>query len=239
MLISNQQVIQGWSQITPQEIDEFGDSGDFFRQHLLNPALLELLGDVKGKTILDAGCGTGYLSRMLAARGAKMTGVEPAESMFNYAVFKEKENPLGIIYLQEDLSEYHSKEKFDVVVSNMVLMDIPDYETAMRNCINVIKPSGTFIFSISHPCFEDIGDEWEKHQQVFVKEYLQEYEVERYHAYSFHRPLSTYINLLVESDCEIVKMVEPKLDEAAALENPKGRREVHVPSFVIIHAMRK
>lgn len=239
MSISNQTIIQGWSQITPQEIDEFGDTGDFFRQHLLNPELLELLGDVKDKAILDAGCGTGYLSRILARKGAKMTGVEPAESMFLHAVSKEKEAPLGITYLQEDLSEFHSKEKFDIVVSNMVFMDIPDYEKAIQNCINSLKSGGSFIFSISHPCFEDVGDEWEEHKRVAVKEYLSDYEVKRHHAYSFHRPLSTYINLIVESGCEIVKIIEPKLDEAVALENSRGQRDVHVPSFVIIHAVRK
>jgi 2-polyprenyl-3-methyl-5-hydroxy-6-metoxy-1,4-benzoquinol methylase len=239
MKISNLSVIQGWSQITDQEIDTFGDNGDFFRQHLLNPALLELLGDVNGKTVLDAGCGTGYLSRMLAMKGAKMTGLEPAESMSRFAVSKEKATPLGITYLQEDLSEFHSEGKFDSVVSNMVFMDIPTYETAIKNCINALKSHGSFIFSISHPCFEDVGDEWEKSKQVTVREYLKEYEVERHHAYSFHRPLSTYINLVVESGCEIVKMIEPKLDEAAAQENPRGLREIHIPSFVIIHAVKK
>lgn len=239
MKITNQVVIQGWSQITDKEIDAFGDNGDFFRQHLLNPALLELLGDVNGKKILDAGCGTGYLSRMLARKGARMVGVEPAESVFEFAVSKEKEAPLGITYLQEDLSEFHSEEKFDSVISNMVFMDIPSYEKAMRNCINTLKPHGSFIFSISHPCFEDVGDQWEEHQQVTVKEYLKEYEVQRHHAYSFHRTLSTYINFIVESGCEIIKMIEPKLDEVVARKNPRGQREVHVPSFIVIHAVKK
>jgi 2-polyprenyl-3-methyl-5-hydroxy-6-metoxy-1,4-benzoquinol methylase len=239
MNISNKSVIQGWSQITDQEIDSFGDDGDFFRQHLLNPALLNLLGDVSGKAILDAGCGTGYLSRMLARKGARVVGVEPAEPMFKFAVSKEEEVPLGIAYLQEDLSEFHSEEKFDCVVSNMVFMDIPSYENAMRNCINALRSHGSFIFSISHPCFEDIGDEWEENKQVIVKEYLKEYEVQRHHAYSFHRPLSSYVNLVVESGCEIVKMIEPGLDEALAQENPMVQREVHVPSFVIIHAAKK
>ncbi|OGK30106.1 hypothetical protein A3I56_00390 [Candidatus Roizmanbacteria bacterium RIFCSPLOWO2_02_FULL_43_10] len=239
MSITNQSVIQGWSKVTDQEIDAFGDSGDFFRQHLLNPTLLDLLGDVNGKTILDAGCGTGYLSRMLARKGAKVTGVEPGESMFKFADSKEKEAPLGITYLQEDLSEFHSEEKFDSVVSNMVFMDIPRYENAMHNCIDSLKPHGSFIFSISHPCFEDVGDEWEDKKQVVVKEYLKVYEIKRHHAYSFHRPLSIYINQIIENGCEIVKMIEPKLDEVVAQENPRGQRDVHIPSFVIIHAVRK
>jgi len=121
----------------------------------------------------------------------------------------------------------------------MVFMDIPSYESAIHNCIDSLKSHGSFIFSISHPCFEDIGDQWEENKQVIVKEYLKDYEIKRHHAYSFHRPLSTYINLIVESGCEIIKMVEPKLDEAVAQKNPRGQREAHVPSFVIVHAVKK
>jgi len=239
MKVSNQDVIQGWSQLTDQEIEAFGDTGDFYRQYLLNPVLLKLLGDLKGKTILDAGCGTGYLSRILAKKGAKMVGVEPADVLFKYSVAKEQADPLGIKYLQQDLSKFHLQQKFDVVVSNMVFMDIPEYEKAIDNCIASLKSQGAFIFSLSHPCFEDAGDEWEKNKQVTVREYLKEYQVKRHRAYSFHRPLSAYINLVIERGCQIVKMIEPKLDEAVARDNSQAERDVHVPSFVIIHAIKK
>jgi len=46
------------------------------RRDLLDPIILEVLGNIKGKQILDAGCGDGYLSRKLARRGASVTGVE-------------------------------------------------------------------------------------------------------------------------------------------------------------------
>ena len=239
MKISNQDVIQSWSQVSDQEIEAHGESGDFFRLHLLNPELLKLLGNVSGKTILDAGCGNGYLSRMLARKGAQMTGVEPADALLKYAFAKEQENPFGIQYLQQDLSTFNSEHKFDVVVSNMVFMDIPEYENAMQNCINALKSHGSFIFSISHPCFEDVGDQWESQKQLIVKEYFKEYEVKQNHGYSFHRPLSMYINLIIKSGCEIVEMIEPQLDENIAKENPRGERDVHVPSFIIVHSIKK
>jgi cyclopropane fatty-acyl-phospholipid synthase-like methyltransferase len=55
-----------------------------------------MIGDVRGRRILDAGCGHGYLSRMLAARGARVTGVEPAQALYDYAKEKEAAQPLGI-----------------------------------------------------------------------------------------------------------------------------------------------
>ena len=51
-------------------LDAMEPDGDFSRRHLLNPVLLRMLADVRGQRILDAGCGHGYLSRMLAAGGA-------------------------------------------------------------------------------------------------------------------------------------------------------------------------
>jgi len=168
-----------------------------------------------------------------------MTGIEPADVLFKYVVAKEQDEPLGIQFFQQDLSKFNSKQKFDSVVSNMVFMDIPEYEKAISNCIASLKSQGAFIFSISHPCFEDGGDEWEKNKQVVIKEYFKEYAVLRNHGYSFHRSLSVYINFVIQSGCEIVQMIEPQLPENIAKENSKGQRDVHVPSFVIIYAIKK
>ena len=94
--------------------------------------MIELVG--------DAGCGTGYLCHMLAKRGARVTGIEPATSLFLYAVEREQVESLGIHYLQQDLSTFTSSHAaFDIVIANMVFMDIPDYEVAMHNCIAVLK----------------------------------------------------------------------------------------------------
>ena len=69
-----QEVIGAWS--TGSNLEEFGDEGNGPRRLLLNPAIFELLGDVRGKRVLAAGCGQGYLSRLPARRGATVTGVE-------------------------------------------------------------------------------------------------------------------------------------------------------------------
>jgi 2-polyprenyl-3-methyl-5-hydroxy-6-metoxy-1,4-benzoquinol methylase len=130
--ITNTEAIYEWSNAPQESLETFGDEGDFVRQHLLNPALFELLGDVAGKRILDAGCGQGYLSRLLARRRAIVTGVEPAANFYRYAIERERSEQLGISYIQEDLSTLSlASNIFDAVIANMVFMDIPDYETAM------------------------------------------------------------------------------------------------------------
>ncbi len=237
--ITNQQAIEAWS-TAPRELAEtFGDEGDFARQHLLNPALFSLLGGVTGKRILDAGCGQGYLSRIFARRGAIVTAIEPSATFYRYSVERERQQPLGITYLQADLSLLQSMQaRFDCVVANMVFMDIPDYKAAIHNCIVALKHGGSFIFSLLHPCFEKSATEWAKKGHVEVREYLQEYAVPQGYAYLFHRPLSAYINFILEEGCTLQKMLEPQLSEELAAGDPLAERNIHVPQFIVIHAVR-
>ena len=58
---------------------------DTFRDHLNNPAFLSLIGDIDGMVALDAGCGEGYNTRLLARCGARMTGVDIADGMIEQA----------------------------------------------------------------------------------------------------------------------------------------------------------
>lgn len=86
----------------PREAME--SDGDSAKRHLINPDTLRLLGDVRDRRVLGAGCGQGCFSRMPAARGAHVTGVEPTDAMFAYC--REREDALrqGIRYAQADLT---------------------------------------------------------------------------------------------------------------------------------------
>jgi len=236
--ITNAEAIKAWSKFPQELLEQFGDEGDFARQHLLNPALFTFLGDVKGKTILDAGCGQGYLARLLARKGAIVTGVEPADNSYLYASQREQAERLGITYIQADLSSLDTFQGiFDHVIANMVFMDIPDYQAAIHNCIASLKSGGRLIFSILHPCFEEPGSEWLKKGYVEVREYFQERALDQNISHFFHRPLSAYINLVIQEGCNIQSMIEPQLDAEVA-QRYSNDRDVHVPSFLVIEAVK-
>ena len=83
--LTNTAAIDAWSNVSPEAVASFGDEGDFTRKYLLNSAIFEFAGDVAGKSVLDAGCGQGYLCRLLAKQGAVVTGVEPSDPWYTYA----------------------------------------------------------------------------------------------------------------------------------------------------------
>lgn len=238
MNITNKDAIKKWSQVPLGYIENYGDEGDLSKKYLLNPSLFKALGDIQGKRILEVGSGQGYLCRLLTQKGAKVTGLEPSESMITYARDRENEERLGIVYIQEDLGRFSKiDEEFDVVLANMVFLDIPDYEISMKNCIKALKKGGQFVFSLAHPCFFPSAD-WEKEAMVCIKEYFQEYSEEGTYGTSFHRTLSSYLNLIIKYGCVLREVVEPRLDEDIAKEYPQLERDVHVPSFIVINAIK-
>ena len=124
----------------------FGEK-DLNRCDLLDPIILEVLGDIKGKHILDAGCGDGYLSRKLAKLGARVAGVEISQKMLNFAILEQKKSPLPIDYYQSDCSSmpFLADSSFDVVVTNNVIQDVADYKGAFQEFSRLLKPEGTYL----------------------------------------------------------------------------------------------
>ena len=235
---NNADAIKAWSNPPEGLVENFGEEGDTARKYLLNPALFALLGEVSGKTILDAGCGAGYLCRMLTRRGARVTGIEPADAWYMQAQRREQAEPLGIRYIQADLSRWSpTPETFDVVVSNMVFMDIPDYLPALHNCVAALKQGGALIFSLLHPCFEESGSAWASKGYVETREYFRERAVPQRYGHFVHRPLSTYLNSVIQAGCTIQQLLEPQMDEGVA-RCLQAERYTHVPGYIVIAAVK-
>ncbi|MGE5334232.1 MAG: class I SAM-dependent methyltransferase [Nitrososphaerota archaeon] len=238
MRLTNDEAIRAWSQFSQEDAANFGEEGDLARRLLLNPAIFGLLGEVAGKVILDAGCGQGYLCRLLSKRGASITGIEPAEGWYTFAAQREQAEALGIRYLQEDLSLWRPEpDTFDGVIANMVLMDIPDYLPALGACVASLKPAGRLILSILHPCFEEPGATWSEKGYVETRDYFEERAVSQSVGHYIHRPLSAYLNSVIQAGCRLDSVLEPRLDEASARQY-HAERYAHVPGYLLISATK-
>ena len=119
-------------------------------------------------------------------------------------------------------------------------MDIPDYKEAMQVCINALKPAGHFVFSLSHPCFPGWESDWNRLGHVEIAEYFEETKVQATYGYNFFRPLSSYLNLLLDNDCSITRIIEPRYSSEILQQHPKKAqaKSNHVPQFIVIRAQR-
>ncbi|MHB1640926.1 MAG: NUDIX domain-containing protein [Candidatus Dormibacteria bacterium] len=232
--------ISQWSSIPRDVLASMDPDGDFEKRHLLNPTVLRMLGDVSGRTILDAGCGQGYFSRILATRGARVIGLESAPSLHEYCVDMEREQGQGIDYRQADLCRALGLDsQCDLVVANMVFMAIPDWRAAMRHCVETLRPGGLFVFSLTHPCFEQAERSWPQIGHVAVHKYAAAYEIPGRYAPDYHRPLGAYLTEVAALGCRIIEVAEPTLAPELAAAAPESTTTYpHVPPFVIIAAAR-
>ncbi|MFF2807986.1 class I SAM-dependent methyltransferase [Streptomyces sp. NPDC058000] len=240
---TNEAAIQQWNTFPREAMEAMEPDGDFAKRHLINPVLLRMLGDVRGRRLLDAGCGHGYFSRMLAARGAHVTAVEPTDGMLAYARQKEDALGQGIRYVQADLARLPDLGgDFDAVVCSMVLPAVPDWKPAMRACVQALRPGGLLVFSVNHPAFEQLLTTWRTHGAYRLSRYLEEYEIPQTYAPAFHRPISAYLNELSALGCRLRECAEPGLDPGIAQEaqhtTPGIESYVHLPNFLIVAAER-
>lgn len=135
---------------------------DIYREYFNNPAFFRFAGTLKGKKVLDAGCGEGYNTRIMARMGARVTGVDISPTLVKLARREERREPLGIRYRVgsfTDLSTFDDAS-FDMVISNMALDASPNYEKAIGEFFRVLNPNGKLFFSILHPCFVTKGLGW-------------------------------------------------------------------------------
>lgn len=117
------------------------------------PAIMALLGDIRGLRALDLGCGAGHSTRVLAQAGAtRVMGVDLSGRQIRAARAAEEAELLGVIYVQENAErgDLYLGE-FDVVTSSLALSDIVNHEAAIQTAARHLAPGGHFVFVIIHP----------------------------------------------------------------------------------------
>ena len=232
---------EGW-------VDFVRTGRDYFRDCLNNPATFRLIGSVKGKIVLDLACGEGYNTRILARKGAKVTGVDRSKKLINLARTEERRERLGIRYRRTDANRLKgiSDNSFDLVTCFMALQDIEDYEGAVAEAARILKRGGRFVFSIQHPCFEKLvvnGARISATEKYFDKiEYPIEWNMERLRrklkTVSFHKTLTDYSLALAKSGLFISRLVEPQPTWEAVRKHPSLKDELTRPQSIIFESIK-
>lgn len=106
--------------------------------------LVQLLRPEAGERILDVGCGTGYLTHLIAETGAVVEGIDSAASMIEKA---KKEYP-ALRFAVADISSFSSAQPFDAVFSNAVLHWVLNKEAAAKNMYAILKTGGRLVLEM-------------------------------------------------------------------------------------------
>jgi 2-polyprenyl-3-methyl-5-hydroxy-6-metoxy-1,4-benzoquinol methylase len=249
-----------WETIAEGWAERVRTGSDWSRVYNLDPAHLALVGDVAGLRILDAGCGEGRFARMMAERGASVTGIDFSERMIELALAQEESEPLGIEYLQADMADLGTLQSntFDLAVAYLSLVDVPDYQRGAAEVARVLKPGGRFLFSIPHPCFTTPGAEWVARLPGIVpvrdKDRLYR-KVDNYFPASevrfkmwptapaetvnYHRPLSDYAHACRNAGLVIRDLIEPTPDAELAERIDFFKGEFRAPTFIIFECVKE
>ena len=241
----------GYEDIADDIAEYAGELGGDVQRYIVAPGMLEMIGPVKGKHILELYCGAGYLSRRLAALGANVTAVDSSERLVGIAREindREHDNIRYAVAEPTDLSVIDDST-FDDIICNMGLMMTRDLSGTIGELARLIKMGGRFIFSVAHPCFCMPDACWAKDPDGrFIYKAVDNYYGEnwwssdmvgaaRTNPRSKHRSISRYINALSSRGFIVRRMSEPRPLADVLILKPQLELFDRLPAVMIVEAV--
>ena len=195
----------GWSASAEAWVAHLGDAGDRGRKDILDRPMLAAVRDSGARRALDVGCGEGRFCRMLRGIGLDATGIDPTPELLDLARTRDPEG--GYLDGKAEALAFEDGA-FDLVVSYLTLIDIPDYRAAIGEMARVLAPSGTLLVANLNPFVTAIprtapksGSGWVKEGDTRLYYAIDDYVGERgnwvewsgIRILNYHRPLSDYM----------------------------------------------
>ena len=222
-----------------------------FNDVVETPIITAMLPDMKGKKVLDIGCGMGQHVMQYAGLGAaSVLGTDISEKMLEYA--REHNSAENITYRRlafEELAEID--EKFDVITSSLAFDYAEDFGTLMKQIYGMLNDGGKLVFSMSHPIDTSYDGTYDRYTRTETGERLYanlrnyavegvrriKWVVDEYELY--HITFATLINSLTGAGFIIEECEEAKVPEEIRVKYPeKFGGTIHQPQFIFFRCRK-
>ena len=245
---------------TAAAYEDFNSAPDSYSRCIEWPCIQRMLPDIRGRDVLDLGCGTGIFTFLLEQyQPRRLVGIDLSGEMLRIAREKATLRHSRAEWLEGDATRAHDcvQEAFDLVFSSTTTHYLRDLDTFFRQIALCLKPGGACILSVIHPVYsaqypieqgdrfpED--DEWTvRYLDMRSRAYIQpwiEYNdsVENELSVSYHYTFSNYVNAIVQAGLTICRVEEP-LPPEAWKETAPGRYDsfVETPTYMILLLTRQ
>lgn len=206
------------------------------------PATLSLLPDVRGRRVLDAGCGPGVYAEWLADRRAEVVAFDASEKMLGIA--RERLGDKATMF-RADLGQpldVLEDESFDVVLSALALDYVEDWGATFREFHRLTKPGGVLVFSGEHPCSTFVRYVYRGKGNYFETELVgMEWTGfgEKVYVPSYRRSLGAAINPLLRAGFVLDRLLEPTPTEQFRQADPEDYAKLsRMPGFWCVRAVK-
>ncbi|WP_435348663.1 class I SAM-dependent methyltransferase [Haloarchaeobius sp. HRN-SO-5] len=201
------------------------------------PATTDLVPDVAGRRVLDAGCGHGRYAEWLLERGADVLAVDSNTEMLEQASRRIGDRAA---IRQADITEpleFADDDAFDGVVCGLSLHYVEDWRQPFAEFARILRPGGFLVFSAQHPVDEYVAFEAENYFEVERQRMTWSAAGEDVDVPFYRRPFSEVVNPLLETGFQLDEVVEPKPTETFQAKKPESyEKRLKYPTFLCVRA---
>tara|TARA_Y100000310_G_C20672979_1_gene811307 strand:- start:811 stop:1557 length:747 start_codon:yes stop_codon:yes gene_type:complete len=178
-----------------------------------NEKNLKLLGNVKGKSILEIGCGGAQCSIAFAKRGAKVIAIDISEEQLKFAKNLAEKNKVEIEFHKRDIKNLKpvKSDSQDIVFSAFALHYIDNLLKCFKEVKRVLRKNGLFVFSLDHPFFRTVDSKTLKIKDTYFNIGKERFtfadKSKEFVCYS--HTVSELYNLLISAGFYVEKIIEP------------------------------
>ena len=211
-----QDSLSQWNNAAQWYDQNMGEKGDNLNAAIIRPVVLEMLGNVQNTSILDVGCGSGYLAAELAQKAKRVTGVDFAPNFISLCKQKYKNRTNMEFYIQDIGQPFNcDTESFDAIVCKMVLQYVPDIQPFATEVLRMMRPAGKLVIVIDHPFRAVYFSVLQNNSPHALQECFSDNPKTKIGLWGrteltwYARTVSRYVNTFIDSGFRLIEMREP------------------------------